>query len=98
MQHPPFCPKTKELVAVNEDGYVAWFDGISSWLDSQYRNERRFLARYQACAWADRALRWGKLWLRGSAWSDRGDRFLCETRRCKENARAWRAWEREETK
>ena len=90
MQHPPFCPKTQERFAVNEDGHVAWFDGISSWLESRYPEERRFIARYQACAWADRSLRWSKLWTRR-------DRFSLELRRCKENASAWRAWEREET-
>jgi len=97
MQHPPFCPKTKERFAVNEARCVAWDDGISSWLESRYPEERRFIARYQAYAWHDRGDRWSRLWVR-NARGPRADRFSLELRRCRESARAWRKWEREETK
>jgi hypothetical protein len=96
-EHPPFCPKTEERFGdrgyYEQYGpYVVWFGRVRSSLKSCYPDERGFIARYQACAWEDRGDRWSRLWGRKPR-GPRGDGFSLELRRCRENARAWRAWE-----
>ena len=110
MQHPPFCPKTQETFR-SRDGAVSWSDGCG-WvgadglpigspddleLESPYPDECRFLARYQACAWQDRADRWDAVACRTDNDDYRWRAAADELHRCEDIARAWREWEREET-
>ena len=103
---PPFCPKTKE--AFPETRLVGPYitctlhpDGHC--LSSFFEEDRRFIGRYQACAWIDRAERWLRLsdhWLY-SHWNlgnqvhmPRQVKCQSESQRCLAIAESWREWER----
>lgn len=72
---PPLCPRTEEAFNLHshQESYPdAHVMGTNSdhtervlFLAVTLGMDRRFLARYQACAWMDRAKRWGNEFLGG---------------------------------
>lgn len=96
MNHPPLCPKTPEVFAL--DGALWWWtvqglDPSIKCCDETPASDR-FVARYQACAWEDRAKLWWKLYLREMPkWHENS--LISEAHAlCLSNARAWREWEK----
>ena len=98
MQHPPLCPKTKlvfkecadsEVIVIIARGDFGLFSGVGE--------SRVLLARYQACAWQDRADSWDAVACRTDNDDYRWRAAADELHRCEDIARAWRKWEREET-
>ena len=72
IDHPPLCPGTEGLC----------LDGNGD-LRGDYR--RVWMARYQACAWMDRA----------KNGDFKGHDMALQEMQCNDNARAWREWERQ---
>jgi len=102
---PVLCPRTKE-VFFKDDVYpdVVYMGHIKAiTMTSFIPADRRFIARYQHCAWMDRAERWGSVRAgrygsyanlnEGTAFAERC--FDRETE-CRQNAEAWRKWEKED--
>lgn len=93
MNHPPLCPKTSESFEVR-DGAIMYSFGFGEYtLHSEIADDCRFIARYQACAWMDRAEKWHDLFERCDD-DARDERMLVEVFVCIENGRAWREWEK----
>lgn len=99
--HPPLCKGTKQSFSGNAYGVVVFFDKEGyEVLASFCPEERPFIARYQACAWQDRAKRWLKL---SDVYYDKsiGQDYahekwaLCNEayNQCSANAEMWREWE-----
>ena len=95
MKHPPLCPKTKDVF--DPGGWLSCYIGADTTIEEHFVAHRRFLARYQACAWQDRADRWDAVACRTDNDDYRWRAAADELHRCEDIARAWRAWEREET-
>jgi hypothetical protein len=89
-KHPPLCPKTPDAFMRCGDSKHVWMTepALKSW--DQPAN-RRLIARYQSCAWHDRAVRWDGVWQRGPAWLE--IMSMDEMHRCLDVAKAWREWE-----
>jgi hypothetical protein len=93
--HPPLCPKTEEVF---RDG---WHQSVLVDLDSDQmltsgiEMHRRFIARYQSCAWKDRADRWWNVWYRVNSTGhvDRNFEWHRLANEADNNAEAWREWE-----
>jgi hypothetical protein len=94
--HPPLCPKTKEAFTLTEFGWRWTVPGCIGEFCDQSPAVRRFVARYQACAWLDRADRWQDVRDR-SKYSAHHDRLrdICvdEWLNCESRAKQWRKWE-----
>jgi hypothetical protein len=96
MNHPPLCPKTQEVFAL--DGTLWWWTvrGLDPKIKccDETPAADRFVARYQACAWQDRADRWDAVACRMDnddyRWHFAADALY----RCEDIARAWREWEK----
>ena len=94
---PPLCPGTEDFFK-DVLGEVCYDDHAARMcvpLDELRGRSRIIIGRVEACAWQDRAKRYGKV---------RGDRAWftppwLDARRvemeCLENADAWREWEKE---
>ena len=99
MKHPPLCPKTQENFQYD------WFGGVCveinrsyaidhhDYVRSMHPDGRRFIARYQACAWQDRAARWSELW--ANSLGRRSEAYWNMYNECWENVAKWRKWERQ---
>jgi hypothetical protein len=100
MNTPTLCPKTPETFHIDRGECEVWPAQGSSADPLRYLTicdmDRRFLARYQFCAWMDRADRWARLYnLLVWAQHDRRYAFKRETRRCERIANTWREWEKQ---
>jgi hypothetical protein len=109
--HPPLCPKTEDTFFPLEDDLgtddphihvVAGADCLRLFPNDPW--QRRLVARYQTCAWMDRAERWYKVnryFLEKYGWDQYGvthwlsqeSNELCIE--CEQNAEKWRQWERD---
>jgi hypothetical protein len=89
---PPLCPGT-------EDGFVSVGEYVVAALQAEPGFRLRLIARYQACAWQDRAIRWsevsGRSFRPGHGWSHDKIRYVSwrAQTECENNAIAWREWE-----
>lgn len=92
-RHPTLCPRTSATFEVSpRGGYSIWLGGaLHSSAAGDWVVEYELLARYQACAWMD-LLAAKEDELREAGWG-MGDYAFAK--RCRDNARAWRDWERE---
>lgn len=94
-KHPPLCPKTRLRF-----GPHGVFVGRGHSLFHRFDTDRELIARYQACAWQDRASRWRALWdrcdLKAHSTRDYTRASACFSAfdKCARNARAWREWEK----
>lgn len=100
MNHPPLCPKTKEVFSTNTLGVVVFFDEEGTEMLASFEHEERpFLARYQACAWYDRHVRWSGIYNRiiwgNRSHTDRSIRCHAQARECMRVCEAWREWEKQ---
>jgi hypothetical protein len=99
---PPLCPKTMdEFRQAMGVLYLVTAESDCSQFDTEYGFNRRILARYQACAWMDRSVRWEKVLAK------RGSMFMFNTgikhplwfpaslakTMCDICVRQWREWE-----
>lgn len=109
MNHPPMCPKSPHVFDTACGLIGVW---PCSWghLHESNTVQRLFLARYQACAWQDRAERWNRITNRRPPYLDffkddcHWKTVECEHwiidvadrgwEECRKNARAWREWEK----
>jgi len=101
---PVLCPRTKEVFFKDEVYPDVVFMGsiTKTTMTSFIPSDRRFISRYQYCAWMDRAERFGSVRCsrygsyakleEGKAFSER---CLDMEDECRENALAWRKWEEE---
>ena len=100
MNHPPLCPKTEEEFHENEKTLVILLSiktasgVVTGHLWSYYDGDRRAIARYQACAWQDRANKWEELWQRCDDDGIREPKIRTAMYECLDIAKAWRAWEK----
>jgi hypothetical protein len=95
MKHPQLCPKTEvDFYGVAHTGAVDALISDNTYLDDDYPDHRQFIARFQACAWQDRADRWINVFHR--AQKKRWPHFfgLSVYLDARANARAWREWEK----
>jgi hypothetical protein len=98
------CPKTKETFHKDEVYLDVVFMGSITevTMTSFDPSDRRFIGRYQFCAWMDRAERWASVRCgrygsyanlnEGVAFAER---CLEREEECRQNAEAWREWEKE---
>lgn len=105
MSHPPLCPKTPERFVTDNGAIEVCVDDdpiLSMRYFSDRIPDRRFVARYQACAWQDRSKRWQALaegyharWVLGGQWPAvyRSSRFHNKYSETGIIAKAWREWE-----
>lgn len=92
--HPPLCPKVKDSFLDTPCGLIATWPVAWGHLHEANENHRRYIARYQACAWMDRADRWWKVFMRRYAQHRNVLTIHGASGECHDVARAWRAWER----
>ena len=95
MNHPPLCPGTEDSISMPTDEvwYICTKDGnLGFEMCIKYETERRLVARYQACAWQDRAARFAELWHR--AIGRRSEAYWVAYDECMRNVLAWREWEK----
>lgn len=98
---PPLCPGTPDIFWVDDGVEFAGLrmisrdpgDGDPLVLCAKFPADRRLIARYQACAWMDRAARWADLWT--NAIGSRSESYWIEYNTCMENVTKWREWEKE---
>jgi hypothetical protein len=97
-EHPPLCPKTPDKF-LSYDKIVRYVEPCpidqALCMTSGLRPDRRFIARYQACAWLDRAARWLQL---GDRYFDSFDKRWAARNaaynECRINAALWCEWEK----
>jgi len=89
--HPPLCPETPDRFwydSSEKQGLTCELGSCDYFLRSVYSDDRRFIARYQACAWLDLAIEW----------ESKAHSPHCVAReeavRCEKNYHAWRDWEK----
>ena len=89
MNHPPLCPKTIDAFQDTPVGLVGFWPVSWGHLHEANPTQRRFIARYQACAWLDLAIEW----------ESKAHSPHCTARKeavkCEKNYHAWREWEKE---
>ena len=98
-KHPPLCPKTKvDFMIFAHSGAVDALISDDTYLDDDFPDHRQFIARYQACAWYDRHVRWSRIYNR-SVWGHRYGSAMrnqisaAMARSCLAISQAWREWE-----
>jgi len=95
-KHPPLCPKTEgNWMTFGHTGAVDVIISDDTYLDDDLPDHRQFIARFQACAWQDRAARWVKAIQRVQG--GKREHFFGVTGyfQASDNAKAWRAWEKQ---
>lgn len=101
-EHPPLCPKTIDAFQDTPIGLLGSWPVAWGHLHEANPVQRRYLARYQACAWHDRHLRWSTIYNR-IIWGHIYGRTGSDTRKqlsgamaraCLKVSRAWREWEK----
>jgi hypothetical protein len=97
MSHPPLCPRSGTTVEVLIRGKLTrfWIHGDAFFDDAHC--DRMLVARYQACAWLDRAGRWLRLADRDFDFRRLGPRWTSHNEaynRARLNTQKWREWER----
>jgi hypothetical protein len=96
MNHPSLCPKTQDVF--DPGGWLACYVGADTMLEEHFAAHRRFLARYQSCAWQDRAERWWSVWRRDKGIGKRSVYWHKAAMDADMFARLWREWEKVEEK
>jgi hypothetical protein len=93
MNHPPLCPKTPDVFTSLKGGHVGCIGSCSD-----YPETRRFLARYQACAWHDRSARYRRVFKRRQWRHADGTgvstSIILRAVDCDRNSALWREWEK----
>ena len=94
-EHPPLCPKTDMTVElISRSGIFRFTVGYHQFYNDLYIHDRQIIARYQACAWQDRANKWEELWQRCDDDGIREPKIRTAMYECFDIAKAWRAWEK----
>lgn len=91
--HPPLCPKA-DSVFDTPCGLIGVWPVAWGHLHESNAAQRVFLARYQACAWMDRADRWWRIFMRRYHRNRNCIALHEASGKCHDVARAWREWEK----